>query len=176
MDQRSGDAGAPAQKVCEELEISLRTYKRWTDADGAKANGRPDAERQEPANKLKLEERQEILETCNEEAYQSLPPSQIVPALADKDTYIASESRFYRILKEADQLHRRGRSQAPRRVSKPEAYKATGPNQVWSWDITFLATTITGIFYRLYLVMDIYSRKIVGWEITKMRRQITHHC
>ncbi|MCU7895386.1 MAG: IS3 family transposase, partial [Candidatus Thiodiazotropha sp. (ex Lucinoma aequizonata)] len=142
-----------------------RTYKRWTDGDGVKADGRPDAERPEPANKLKSEERQQILETCNEEAYRSLPPSQIVPALADKDTYIASESSFYRILKEADQLHRRGRAQAPRRVSKQEAYKTTAPNQVWSWDITFLATTISGIFYRLYLVMDIYSRKIVGWKI-----------
>ncbi|MCU7908773.1 MAG: IS3 family transposase, partial [Candidatus Thiodiazotropha sp. (ex Lucinoma aequizonata)] len=88
------DAGAPAQKACEELEISLRTYKRWTDGDGVKADGRPDAERPEPANKLKPEERQQILETCNEEAYRSLPPSQIVPALADKDTYIASESSF----------------------------------------------------------------------------------
>ncbi|MCU7880986.1 MAG: helix-turn-helix domain-containing protein, partial [Candidatus Thiodiazotropha sp. (ex Lucinoma aequizonata)] len=159
------DAGAPAQKASEELEISLRTYKRWTDGDGVKADGRPDAERPEPANKLKLEEQQQILETCNEEAYRSLPPSQIVPALADKDTYIASESSFYRILKKADQLHRRGRAQASRRLSKPEVYKATAPNQVWSLDITFLATTITGIFYRLYLVMDIYSRKIVGWEI-----------
>ncbi|MCU7901555.1 MAG: hypothetical protein KZQ66_05740 [Candidatus Thiodiazotropha sp. (ex Lucinoma aequizonata)] len=83
-------------------------------------------------------------------------------ALANKDTYIASESSFYRILKEADQLHRRGRAQSPRRVGKPEAYKARAPNQVWSWDITFLSITITGIFYRLYLVMDIYSRKIVG--------------
>jgi len=159
------EAGAPAEKACEELEISLRTYKRWTDGDGVKADGRPDAERPAPANKLRPDERQQILETCNEEAYRSLPPSQIVPALADRDTYIASESSFYRILKEADQLHRRGRAQAPRKVNKPESYKATGPNQVWSWDITFLATTVTGIFYRLYLIMDIYSRKIVGWEI-----------
>ena len=51
------------------------------------------------------------------------------------------------------------------RVAKPAAYKAAGPNEVWSWDITFLATTVTGLFYRLYLVMDIYSRKIVGWDI-----------
>jgi len=159
------DAGAPKQKACDELGISLRTYRRWTQDGGVKADGRPDADRPEPANKLRPEERQQILETCNEEAYRSLPPSQIVPALADRDTYIASESSFYRVLKEADQLHRRGRAQAPRSVAKPEAYKATGPNQVWSWDITFLATTITGIFYRLYLVMDIYSRKIVGWEI-----------
>jgi transposase InsO family protein len=159
------DAGAPKQKVCDELEISLRTYRRWTQDGGVKADGRPDAERPAPANKLRLEERQKILETCNEEAYRSLPPSQIVPALADRDTYIGSESSFYRVLKEADQLHRRGRAQAPRRVAKPEAYRATGPNQIWCWDITFLATTITGMFYRLYLIMDVYSRKIVGWEI-----------
>jgi transposase InsO family protein len=62
-------------------------------------------------------------------------------------------------------LHHRGRAQAPRKVSKPEAYRATAPNQVWSWDITFLASIITGRFFRLYLVMDIYSRKIVGWEV-----------
>jgi transposase InsO family protein len=130
-----------------------------------KTDGRPDAERPEPATKLKPEERERILETCNEQEYQSLPPSQIVPTLSDKGTYIASESTFYRVLKEADRIHRRGKRQGPRRVSKPEAYKATGPNQIWSWDITILATLISGKFYRLYLVMDIYSRKIVGWEI-----------
>ena len=128
-------------------------------------DGRPDAEHQEPANKLTPEERQQILKTCNEAAYQSLPPSQIVPALADKATCIASESSFYRVLKEADQPHHRGKNQAPRKVAKPEACKAAGPNEVWSWDMTFLATTITDLFYRIYLVMDIYSRKIVGWEI-----------
>lgn len=83
----------------------------------------------------------------------------------DKGVYIASEASFYRVLKEEDQHHHRGKAQAPRKVSKPKGYKATGPNQVWSWDITYLATVITGIFFRLYLVMDIYSRKIVGWEI-----------
>ncbi|WP_305801658.1 DDE-type integrase/transposase/recombinase, partial [Thiolapillus sp.] len=85
--------------------------------------------------------------------------------MADEGIYIASESSFYRIMKEADQLHHRGKDQAPRKVAKPAAYKAAGANEVWSWDITFLATTVTGLFYRLYLVMDIYSRKIVGWEI-----------
>ena len=159
------EAGAPKNKACGELEISSRTYRRWTQYGSVKADGRPDAERPEPANKLTPEERQQILKTCNEAAYQSLPPSQIVPALADKATCIASESSFYRVLKDADQLHHRGKNQAPRKVAKPEACKAAGPNEVWSWDITFLATTITGLFYRLYLVMDIYSRKIVGWEI-----------
>ena len=159
------DAGASPQRACGELDISLRTYKRWCGGGEVKTDGRADAKRPEPANKLNPEEREQILETCNQEVYQSLPPSQIVPALADKGLYIASESSFYRVLKEADQLHRRGKAQARKEVSKPEAYKAIAPNQVWSWDITYLATTITGLFYRLYLVMDIYSRKIVGWEI-----------
>ena len=105
------------------------------------------------------------METCNQEAYQSLPPSQIVPALADREMYLASEASFYRVLREAAQRQHRGKAQGPRTVPKPKGYKAIAPNQVWSWDITFLATTITGRFYRLYLVLDIYSRKIVGWEI-----------
>ena len=106
-----------------------------------------------------------ILAVGNQPDYSHLPPSQIVPILADRGEYIASESSFYRVLREAGQLHRRGRAQPPARRSKPLAYRADGPNQVWSWDITFLKSSIAGQFYRLYLVMDIYSRKIVGWEV-----------
>ena len=64
-----------------------------------------------------------------------------------------------------EQPHHRGKARAPRPVTKPTGYQATGPNQVWSWDITYLAAAILGRFYRLYLVMDIYSRKIVAWEV-----------
>lgn len=160
------EVGASANRACEEMQISLRTYQRWSSRQGEiKADARPQAERPEPANKLSVQEKRQILEICNREEYSSLPPSQIVPALADQGTYIASEASFYRVLREADQLHRRGKAQAPRTVSKPTGYKASAPNQVWSWDITYLATTIAGRFFRLYLVMDIYSRKIVGWEV-----------
>ncbi len=62
-------------------------------------------------------------------------------------------------------MHDRGSVRASRVIIRPVAFKAIAPNQVWSWDLTFLATILTGMFYRLYLVMDIYSRKIVGWEI-----------
>jgi transposase InsO family protein len=159
------NAGARCKNACKELGVCLRTYQRWTHEGSVKTDGRGNARRPEPVNKLNQEEREKILEICAREEYRSLPPSQIVPTLADKDTYIASESSFYRILKQANQLSHRGKAQAPRKVSRPKEYKATGPNQVWSWDITYMASTITGIFYRLYLVMDIYSRKIVGWEI-----------
>jgi len=160
------EVGASANSACEEMQISLRTYQRWSSRQGEiKADARPQAERPEPANKLSVQERRQIIETCNRQEYSSLAPSQIVPALADQGMYIASEASFYRVLREADQLHRRGKAQAPRAVSKPTGYKASAPNQVWSWDITYLATTIAGMFFRLYLVMDIYSRKIVGWEV-----------
>jgi transposase InsO family protein len=158
-------AGARCEKACKELGVSLRTYQRWTQEGSVKIDGRVNAQRPEPTNKLTREERENILEICTRKEYRSLPPSQIVPALADKDTYIASEASFYRVLKKANQLSHRGKAQAPRKVGRPKGYKATGPNQIWSWDITYLAAAITGIFYRLYLVMDIYSRKIVGWEI-----------
>lgn len=157
-------AGAPASKACAELAITLRTYQRWTHEGGVKADARPQAARPTPANKLSAQERQEILDICNQHEYASLPPAQIVPKLADEGRYIASEASFYRVLREADQLQHRGKARAPRRV-KPKSYAASAPNQVWSWDITYLATTVLGMFFRLYLVMDIYSRKIVGWEV-----------
>jgi len=118
-----------------------------------------------PANKLTEEEREQIVEICNQPEYKSLPPSQIVPILADQGKYIASESSYYRVLREADQVNRRGRAKHPKTVVKPKGYKADGPNQVYSWDITYLASALKGSFYYLYLIEDIFSRKIVSWEV-----------
>jgi len=157
------DAGARRHKACGVLYISVRTLQRWEEEDGLE-DRRKYVERI-PANKLTVQEREQILAVCNEEAYRSLPPSQIVPALADEGRYIASESSFYRVLREADQMHCRGKANVPRNIAKPQGYKAVAPNQVWSWDITYLAASVVGMFFRLYLVMDVYSRKIVGWEI-----------
>ncbi len=163
--EQAVDTGARREKACKALGISLRTYQRWTHNGSVEMDNRPHALRPEPSNKLTPQERKKMVDISNQEEYRSLPPSQIVPRLVDKGLYIASEASFYRVLKEEHQHHHRGKAQAPRKVSKPQGYKATGPNQVWSWDITYLATVMVGIFFRLYLVMDIYSRKIVGWEI-----------
>lgn len=94
-----------------------------------------------------------------------MPPCQIVPALADEGTYIASESTFYRVLKEEKMQYHRGRSQEPGKHSKPTSYTATAVNQVWTWDITYLNGPIKGRFYYLYLILDLFSRDIVGWEV-----------
>lgn len=129
-----------------------------------KTDGRPDAVRPPPAQRLSDEERAEVLKVCNEPRFASLPPSQIVPALADEGKYLASESTFYRVLHEAQQQHHRGRAAAPSR-KEPGSHEATGPNQLWCWDITYLPSGIRGLYFYLYLVLDVYSRKIVGWEV-----------
>jgi putative transposase len=96
--------------------------------------------------------------------FSSLPPSQIVPILADRGEYICSESTFYRILRREGMQHHRGHSKSPQKRPRPRL-EASGPNQVYSWDITFLPSEIKGQFYYLYLFIDIYSRYIVGWHI-----------
>ena len=156
--------GARKFKACEELGITIRTLQRWTSAGGVKADGRPTAVRPARAHKLSEAERAAILAVANSEAYKSLLPSQIVPTLADEGQYLASESSFYRVLREAGQQHARGRSQAPKRTM-PTTHVATAPNQVWCWDITWLPGPAKGMFFYLYLIMDLFSRKIVGWEI-----------
>lgn len=151
--------------ACREAEISLRTYKRWYQSGDVHADQRPLCQRPTPSNKLTDEERQAVLAVCNLPEYASLPPSQIVPDLLDKGLYHASESSFYRILKEDGQMNHRGRAKEPKKSTKPSSYKASKANQVWSWDITYLSTLVKGQFYYLYLFEDIYSRKIVGYEV-----------
>jgi putative transposase len=158
-------AGARLAKACEVVGLSSRTVQRYRQDTQIKADGRKAAAAgRVPANRLSKEERAEILETANQPPYRHLPPNQIVPALADEGRYLASESSFYRILREEKQLARRGRAKAPTH-KRPEPLQATAPNQVWSWDITYLPTTVRGLFFYLYLFIDLFSRKIVGWEV-----------
>ena len=159
------DSGARLDKACEVAVLSKRTYRRWYRAGKVQADLRSTAERPKPANKLTENERQQVLATCNEERFSSLPPSQIVPTLLDEGVYIASESTYYRVLKANKLSNHRGRSRQVTTRSKPMAYQAKGPNEIWSWDITYCASVIKGQFYYLYMFEDIYSRKIVGYEV-----------
>jgi len=117
-----------------------------------------------PGNKLSEVERAQILLVVNSGEFASLPPSQIVPALADQGVYLASESSMYRLLKEKEMQHHRGRAKKPSsRVVT--SHLATAPNQVWSWDITWLPAEIRGKYYYWYMILDVFSRKIVGNEV-----------
>ena len=157
-------AGARRQPACAELGLTLRTLERWTQGGTVKADGRPGALRPVPGNRLSEAERTQVLAIVNEPRFASLPPTQIVPKLADEERYLASESSFYRILREADQLRHRGRAKAPQTRAIPRQ-RAQGPNELWSWDISYLPGPVQGMFYFLYLVLDVYSRKIVAHEV-----------
>jgi transposase InsO family protein len=145
--------------------LSARTLQRWQAEGKLSLDNRLTASRPEPSNKLSEQERKAIMTACNSEEFASLPPSQIVPILADRGEYIASESSFYRVLKAEGMLHHRGKASVRKSNNKPTSYTAKKANQVWSWDISYLPTTVIGRHYYLYMIEDIYSRKIVGWEV-----------
>ena len=160
--------GARRPKACEILNVTERTYYRWQNLSkefDSYEDRRTYADHSNPANKLSPEERQEVLDTLHSEEFADLPPCQVVPALADRGEYIASERTMYRILHEEEEQNHRGRSQEPYKHHKPTSYSATAPNQVWTWDITYLKGPIKGLFFYLYLILDIFSRDIVGWEV-----------
>ena len=156
--------GASQKRACLELGMTARTYQRWTAGDTIKKDKRPET-KTVPNNKLTAIERQQIITLCNQPDYANLPPSQIVPTLADKGEYLASEASLYRILKAEHQLHHRGRSKEKQAHKKPTTHIAKKANEVWSWDISYLPSPVRGQYFYLYLIEDIYSRKIVGWEV-----------
>jgi transposase InsO family protein len=159
-------AGARLKPACELAGIDVRTYQRWN-AHGGLVQGdrRPHAERPTPAHALSEAERGEILRVANEPRFAEVPPARIVPMLADEGVYIASESSFHRVLRAAGQTRHRGRAKAPQPSRPPATHIATAPNAVWCWDMTYLPAVVVGTWYYLYLIVDLYSRKIVGWEV-----------
>lgn len=160
-------SGARQERACAAINLSERTLQRWqTDVQREVQRGdqRP-ARIQTPKNQLTAAECAQLLAVANSEEFAHLPPSQIVPRLADQGSYIASESSFYRVLRAAKQLKHRGASRPVHARNKPRALCATAPNELFSWDITYLPTQIRGIYYYLYLFMDIFSRKVVGWQV-----------
>ena len=123
--------GARRGKACEILGISVRTLQRWEKPEGLEDNrsGPKDG----PANRLSDEEQRQVVSIATGEEFQDLPPGQIVPTLADRGIYVASESTFYRVLRERNMNEHRGKKAKPTH-SRPQPLVATAPNQVWSWD------------------------------------------
>ena len=161
--EEAQQAGARQSEACDCIGITAKTIQRWKQADNEQ-DGRIET-RHTPANKLTEEERQQMITLANDPDYADLPMNKLVPKLADKGIYIASESSFYRLLKAEKYLQHRQKSKPARQINKPKALIATRSNQLYSWGITYLPTAVKGIFLYLYLVMDIYSRKIVGWQV-----------
>ena len=159
-------AGARLMLACEMAGIELRTLQRWKAADGGiRPDGRPLAVRARPKHALSGAEQARLLVVANEPRFAAVPPARIVPMLADQGIYLASESTFSRVLKAHGQTTHRGRAKAPKQRRPPSTHIATEPRQVWCWDMTYLPAKVQGQWFHLYLILDLYSRKIVGWEV-----------
>jgi transposase InsO family protein len=156
------ESGARLKMAADIMGLSARTIIRW------RQQGNNQDQRKgpltTPANKLNEQERQQVIDISNSASFRDLSPKQIVPKLADQGVYLASESTFYRVLKENKMLTHRQASK-PAVANRPKEHMATGPCQVWSWDITYLQTTVKGLFFYLYMVVDVWSRKIIAAQV-----------
>lgn len=155
--------GAGLRAACMVVGISQRTIERWrAHPDGDDRRGGP---RHEAPNALSSAERARVVAVMTAPAYAGLSPKQLVPRLADEGRYLASESTMYRLQRRFG-LRTAGRTARRTHVARATSvHRAEGPCQVWSWDITWLPTLVRGRYLYLYLVMDVWSRRIVGWNV-----------
>lgn len=154
--------GARLKPACAVLGVSARTVERWRRAPERDDERR--GPRRRPGNALTSTEEAQVLTVVTSTRFAGVSPKKLVPQLADDGLYLASESTIYRI------QHRhglRGKKLRGRReaIRASTMHCATGPNQVWSWDITWLPTTVRGRYFFLYLAVDVWSRRIVGWAV-----------
>jgi len=146
--ERACAAGARLVPACALAGVDPATLRRWRAGDGlARGDRRPDAHRPTPPHALTAAERARIVAVANEPRFAETPPARIVPALADEGIYIASESSFHRVLRAHGQMNRRGRARPPRAARPPSTHVATGPGQVWCWDVTFLPARVQGRWF-----------------------------
>ena len=141
----------------------MRTVQRWRlEQDGGEDQRR--GPNTVPGNKLSEHEEQRLLQVLTSPKYRDMSPRQVIPALAERGEYIASEATAYRVLHKHDlQKHRENKRLATSK--KPDELVASAPNQVMCWDITYLKAHPLGTFFYLYLVTDIYSRRIVSARV-----------
>lgn len=158
-------AGARLRQACRVVGISVRTIERWRLRPGGD-DLRCGPQRRSRSALTPTEESQ-IIQVLTSPRYADLSPKQLVPQLADEGLYLASESTLYRLQRRYG-LRRARRASIRTHVTRAAAvHRATGPNQVWSWDITWLPTVVRGLYLHLYLVMDVWSRRIVGWRLAE---------
>jgi len=146
--------------ACNGLGIPRATFYRHTSDKPARVK----KARPRPARALQEEERQAILAVLNSERFADKAPAEVYATLLDEGTYLCSRRTMYRILAESGEVRERRDQLRHPEYKKPELL-ATGPNQVWSWDITKLLGPAKWTYYYLYVILDIYSRFVVGWMI-----------
>lgn len=162
MAQQLTQTGSPKSLVCEALGVPKATFYRSL---RPRFYG-PPKPRKRPANRIPDAVRARILEVLHEAEYVDLTPWEVVPRLLDQGEYLGSIRTYYRVLSEHGEVKER-RLQAKRGRHAAPILEATAPNQVWTWDITRLKGPYQGKWYFLYLMLDLYSRYVVGWMVAE---------
>lgn len=155
------DPSVPLNAACNALVVSRATLYRARHPHGPSHNVR-----QRASNPRRLDEgeRQRVLDTMHLPEFANQPPAEVYATLLGRGVYFASIRTIYRILAAAGETAERRNQRAPQTYTKP-SLTATAPNQVWTWDITKLATTRKGVFLMAYVIIDLFSRYVVGWML-----------
>jgi len=147
--------------ACDALGIARASFYRWRDKE---KHSRKDQCRPAPPLALRNEERKEVLDILHEERFVDQAPREVYSALLDEGMYLCSVRTMYRILEDNQELRERRNQLTHPSYKKPEIL-ATSPNQVWSWDITKLKGPVRWRYYYLYVILDIFSRYVIGWMV-----------
>lgn len=159
--------GAPVDAACDALNVSRATLYR---SRRPRPDPKPEMPRAPSPRRLGDEERQEILDVLHSEEFADQPPAEVYAKLLGRGEYLASIRTMYRILAEVGETGERRNQRPPQTYAKP-SLTATAPNQVWTWDITKLATTRKGVFLMAYVIIDLFSRFVVGWMLASKECQ-----
>lgn len=155
-------AGVSERGVCRLMMMQPKTLQNWRH-EGLK-DRRKGSARHVP-HRLSAEEQRRFYDTSNNPEFCDLTPEQVVATLASRNEYLGSASTLYRILRKHGALRHRQESKKPTAATERQHIEVTGPNQVWSWDITWLRTDVQGLFFYAYTIIDLHDRFIVGWSI-----------
>jgi len=161
-------AGARLKAACRVVGLDVRTVQRWRKAPDLIDQRTGPRQRQQHA--LDSAEETEIIALVTSTEFIGLSPHQLVAKLADMGIYLASEATIYRLMRRERLLRHRDRSK-PRTGRRPREHVARGPNQVWAWDITYLSTEVRGRFWYLYSIIDVWSRKLIGWTVQDVQSE-----
>lgn len=148
------------QESCDVLGMPRASYYRSI----SPPKEREPREPVRPSNALSEEERQRVLDVLHSERYIDCPPAAVFHSLLDKGVYLASERTMYRILADNNEVKERRAQRRHPQYGKPELI-ATAPNQVWCWDITKIKGPVKWLYFHLYVMLDIFSRCVVGWTL-----------
>ncbi len=149
------------QPACEALCVSRAGFYR---RQHARLHPPQQSIRPRPPLALSVSERQEVLDTLHSECFVEQAPPVVYASLLDEGRYLCSARTMYRILARENEVRERRNQRRHPHYTKPELI-ATGPNQVWSWDITKLKGPAKWTYFHLYVILDIFSRLVVGWMV-----------